>query len=77
MRRILRLTAAVGAALLKAFGSRLAEVREELAGRIEPEKLNRVGFRHYEAFRPEVPAHVRGCGAKGELGLRWIRGAMQ
>ena len=80
MRRTLLLTAAVGAALLRAFGKRLAEVREameELAGRFEPEKPNRVGFRLYEAFRPEVPADVRGWGAKGELDLRRIRGAMQ
>jgi hypothetical protein len=67
--------APVAAYVAKAFGSRLAEARaamEELAGRFEPEELNRVGFRLYEAFRPEVPADVRGWGAKGELDLRKI-----
>ena len=67
--------APVAAYVAKAFGNRLAEVRaamEELAGRFEPEELNRVGFRLYEAFRPEVPADVRGWGAKGELDLRKI-----
>ena len=68
--------APVAAYVAKAFGGRLAEVRatmEELAGRFEPQELNRIGFRLYEAFRPEVPADVRGWGAKGELDLRKIR----
>lgn len=70
--------APVAAYVAKAFGSRLAEVRaamEELAGRFEPQELNRVGFRLYERFRPEVPADARGWGAKGELDLRTIRTA--
>ena len=73
--------AAPGAAYVaKAFGGRLAEVRdamEQLALRIEPRELNRVGFRLYEVFRPEVPADARGWGAKGELDLRRIREAME
>jgi hypothetical protein len=70
--------AVVAAYMAKALGSRLAEVRgamEELAERFEPGELNRVGFRLYEAFRPEVPSDVRGWGAKGELDLRMIRAA--
>jgi hypothetical protein len=70
--------APVAAYLAKAFGGRLAEVRgamEALAGRFEPGELNRVGFRLYERFRPEVPADVRGWGAKGELDPRRIRDA--
>ena len=39
------------------------------------DELNRVGFRLYEGFRPEVPPDVRGWGAKGELDLRRIRDA--
>ena len=36
---------------------------------------NRVGFRLYEHFRPEVPPDVRGCGAKGVLEIEKIRTA--
>ena len=66
--------------IAKAFGGHLAEVRramEALAGRLEPEELNRVGFRLYERFRPEVPADVKGWGAKGELDLAKIRKAAE
>jgi hypothetical protein len=62
----------------KAFGGHLAEVREameDLAARYDPEELNRVGFRLYEHFRPEVPPDVRGWGAKGVLDLGKIRSA--
>ncbi len=72
--------APVAAYVAKAFGGRLAEARaamEELAGRFEPGELNRVGFRLYEAFRPEVPADVRGWGAKGEFDLRKVRNAAE
>ena len=72
--------APVAAYVAKAFGGRLAEARaamEELAGRFELGELNRVGFRLYEAFRPEVPAGVRGWGAKGELDLRKVRNAAE
>ncbi|MFC0410098.1 hypothetical protein [Roseomonas elaeocarpi] len=62
----------------RAFGEHLAAVRtamEELAGSLEPAELNRVGFRFYEHFRPEVPAGARGWGAKGALDLGRIRSA--
>lgn len=62
----------------RAFGPRLGEAREAmeaLAASLEPEELNRVGFRLYEHFRPEVPPDARGWGAKGELHLRRIREA--
>ena len=48
---------------------------EDLAGSLEPEELNRVGFRLYEHFRPEVPAGTKGWGAKGVLDLGKIRSA--
>jgi hypothetical protein len=44
--------------LAKAFGDHLDEVRQamdELASRYEPAELNRIGFRLYEKFRPDVP----------------------
>ena len=72
--------APVRAYIAKAFGGHLAEVRgamEALAGRLEPEELNRIGFRLYEHFRPEVPADVKGWGAKGELDLAKIRKAAE
>jgi hypothetical protein len=62
----------------RAFGNRLDEVRqvmEALAASLEPEELNRVGFRLYEHFRPEVPEGVHGWGARGELRLERIRQA--
>jgi type IV secretory pathway TrbD component len=62
----------------KAFGDHLAEVRkamEDLAARYDPEELNRVGFRLYEEFRPEVPPDMRGRGAKGVLDAKKIRSA--
>ncbi|WP_137180893.1 hypothetical protein [Roseomonas sp. AR75] len=70
--------APIAAYLAKAFGPRLAEVRaamQELAERHLPEDLDRVGFRLYEHFRPEVPADVRGWGAKGTLDLAKLRNA--
>jgi hypothetical protein len=70
--------APVAAYIARAFGKRLAEVRaamEALAQSIAPEELNRIGFRLYEHFRPEVPADVRGWGAKGELDLGRITDA--
>lgn len=62
----------------RAFGQHLPAVRgamEELAARYDPEELNRIGFRLYERFRPEVPADVTGWGARGELDLEAIRQA--
>jgi hypothetical protein len=70
--------APVRAYLEKAFGKRLDDARaamEELAASLEPEELNRTGFRLYERFRPDVPADVKGWGAKGELDLDRIRRA--
>ncbi len=64
--------------LARALGERLAEVRaamEGLAASLPPEELNRVGFRPYERFRPEVPEGAQGWGAKGELRLERIREA--
>ena len=51
-------SAPVARYLANAFGDRLAEVREAmatLAARYEPAELNRIGFRLYEMFRPEIP----------------------
>ena len=62
----------------QAFGEDLGAVRaamETLAGSLAPEELNRVGFRLYEHFRPEVAAGAKGWGAKGVLDLGRIRGA--
>jgi len=59
----------------KAFGDRLAEARaamEALAASLSPEELNRVGFRLYERFRPDVPEGAPGWGAKGELRVERI-----
>ena len=67
--------AAVDRYVRKAFGDRLPEVRaamERLAASLPPEELNRVGFRLYERFRPEVPEGAQGWGAKGELRLERI-----
>jgi hypothetical protein len=69
---------AVAAYIARAFGDRLAEVRaamEALAAGLDPEELNRTGFRLYEAFRPEVPPDVTGWGAKAVLDLSRIRNA--
>ena len=68
--------APVKAYVTKAFGEHLAAVRkvmEDLAAQYEPEELNRVGFRLYEHFRPEVPPNVKGWGVKGVLELAKIR----
>lgn len=70
--------APVEAYIAKAFGGHLGEVRramEELAARYDPQELNRIGFRLYEQFRPEVPPDVRGWGAKGVLDPQKIRAA--
>ena len=70
--------APVKAYVTKAFGDHLTAVRKamgDLAARYEPEELNRVGFRLYEHFRPEVPPDVKGWGAKGALDLEKIRSA--
>ncbi|WP_237214564.1 hypothetical protein [Falsiroseomonas oryziterrae] len=62
----------------RAFGKRLEEVHaamRALAQSLPPEELNRLGFRLYEAFRPEVREGVSGWGAKGELRIERIRDA--
>ena len=48
---------------------------EALAASLPPEELNRIGFRLYEHFRPEVPAGAAGWGKKGVLDLKQIEGA--
>ena len=56
--------------IARAFGDRLGEARaamEAFAASLPPEELNRVGFRLYERFRPDVPEGAQGWGAKGEL----------
>ena len=70
--------AAVRAYLARAFGGRLGEVRaamEKRAASLPSDELDRVGFRLYERFRPEVPEGVEGWGAKAELRVERIRGA--
>ena len=42
---------------------------------LPPEELNRIGFRLYERFRPEVPAGAAGWGKKGILDLKLIENA--
>lgn len=62
----------------RALGEDLAAVRQAMearAGSMEPEELNRIGFRLYEHFRPEVPAGAKSWGAKGVLDLGKIRSA--
>ena len=49
--------------VMRAFGERLDEARaamEALAASLPPEELNRVGFRLYERFRPDVPPGAGG-----------------
>lgn len=61
--------------IARAFGDRLAKARtamEALAASLPPEELNRVGFRLYERFRPDVPKGAQGWGAKGELRIARI-----
>jgi len=62
----------------KAFGEHLPTVRrtmEVLADSLPPEELNRIGFRLYEHFRPEVPGGAAGWGKKGVLDLKQIENA--
>lgn len=48
---------------------------EALAATLQPEELNRVGFRLYERFRPDVPVGAEGWGAKGELRIERVLAA--
>ena len=50
---------------------------EAAAAMFPPAELNRVGFRVYEGFRPEVPVGVEGWGAKGELLTERIQAAAE
>ena len=64
--------------LVKAFGEALGEVKaamEELAERYDPVELNRIGFKLYEKFRPEIPPGNAGWGAKAALEVSKIRAA--
>ena len=45
---------------------------EALAARYEPAELNRIGFRLYEKFRPEIPPGNDGWGAKAALEVEKI-----
>ena len=70
--------AAVERYIAKAFGEHLTAVRaamQELANRHEPAELNRIGFRLYEKFRPDVPSGAEGWRAKATLELDRIRTA--
>jgi hypothetical protein len=54
------------------FGEALREARaamERLARSLPPERLAVEAFHLYEQFRPEVPAGVKGWGAKGTLAI--------
>lgn len=48
---------------------------EAAAALLLPEELNRVGFRIYEGFRPEVPLGAEGWGAKGVLQVERVGAA--
>ena len=42
---------------------------DALAASLPPDEPDRVGFRLYERFRPEVPEGVEGWGAKAVLDI--------
>jgi hypothetical protein len=70
--------AAVQRYLAKAFSDHLDEVRQamdELASHYEPAELNRIGFRLYEKFRPDVPYGNEGWGKRAVLDVEMIRAA--
>jgi hypothetical protein len=57
------------------FGPTLPTVEKALkalAESFEPAELATVAYSLYERFRPDIPAGVRGWGAKGELDLKRI-----
>ena len=63
----------------RAFGDRLDEVRASmnaLAASLPPEELNGVGIRLCERFRPDVPEGAQGWGAKADLRVERIVGAV-
>ena len=58
------------------LGDDLPRVRaamETLAGSLPPSRLADRAFALYEAFRPAIPAGVKGWGAPGELDLAKVR----
>lgn len=58
------------------FGEALPAVEaalRALARAYAPRQLAEVGFALYERFRPDIPAGVKGWGAKGDLDLGRIR----
>jgi hypothetical protein len=60
------------------FGDALGAVdqaMEDLAASLDAGELARSAYSLYEAFRPEVPAGVRGWGAAGVLDVERIRNA--
>jgi hypothetical protein len=62
------------------FGAELGAVERAmnvLARSLPADELEASAYRLYEAFRPEVPAGVRGWGAAGVLDLQRIRDAAQ
>jgi hypothetical protein len=69
----------VASYLAPAFGDQLNEARaamEALAASLPTDELNRVGFRLYERFRPDAPDGAQGWGAKGELRIERVVGAV-
>ena len=67
--------AAVQRYLAKAFGNHIDAARtamEKLAARYEPAELNRIGFRLYEKFRPDVPPGNEGWAKKAALDIEKI-----
>jgi len=68
--------AAVEKYLSSKFGDDLARVEKAMAALAKsfaPEDLERDAYSLYEQFRPQIPAGVRGWGAKGELDLAKLR----
>lgn len=64
--------------IAKAFGDHLADVREameELAERYELAELNRIGFRLYEKFCPDVSPGAEGWAKKAPLDIGKILSA--
>jgi len=64
--------------IAKVSGDHLDEARQamdELASRYEPAELNRIGFRLYEKFRPDVPHGAEGWGKQAVLDMEKIRAA--
>jgi hypothetical protein len=57
------------------FGENLKAVRstmQKLAKAYKPQALAHDAYRHYERFRPDIPAGKMGWGAKGDLDLGLI-----